>query len=399
MIIAGPLTSLFNTLIIVLFYLIFFFKDEHYKILYKNRTLKILLLLYLYLIFNTFISLNHEIGLSRNFGFLRLILLFVAINYFFYISRSNIKIFYIWIIIFILFIIDVYVERFLGSNVLGWGAEEINNIKQPNGLRVVSFFKDEPIAGAYLNSFILLISGYLLSIFKNNKKLYLPLFIFLCVFLFSIILTGERSNSIRVIFSIILFLSILDLLKLRVKIIIFLLLIGSIFIIVLNSDYLKNRYYGQLYKEAFVKKDSKFFEENTYIKLYKSGFNVFKNYPILGVGNKNYRVETCSKQSLIYDYYCTTHPHQIYFEFLSEHGLVGTAILLSIFFILIFKNLKIMILSQNYIQLGSFLYLLSVFIPLIPSGSFFTDFNITLFFINFSLMYAVSKNTNIFKKK
>ena len=57
------------------------------------------------------------------------------------------------------------------------------------------------------------------------------------------------------------------------------------------------------------------------------------NYPILGVGNKNYRVETCSKQSLIYDCYYTTHPHQIYFEFLSEHGLVGTAILLSIFFI------------------------------------------------------------------
>ena len=40
---------------------------------------------------------------------------------------------------------------------LDGGAYEINNIKQPHGTRVVSFFKDEPIAGAYLNGFIFLI--------------------------------------------------------------------------------------------------------------------------------------------------------------------------------------------------------------------------------------------------
>ena len=69
---------------------------------------------------------------------------------------------------------------------------------------------------------------------------------------------------------------------------------------------------------------------------------------------KNYRVETCDKAKKFKNYYCITHPHQIYFEFLSEHGLIGTTILLSIFFFLIFKNLKIMILSQNYIQIRLF---------------------------------------------
>ena len=108
LIIVGPLTSLFNTIFMGLIYLIFFFKEDHYKILYKNKTLRILLLLYIYLIFNTFFSLDYEIGLGRNLGFLRLILLFIAINYFFYISKSNIKIFYIWSMIFIIFIIDVY---------------------------------------------------------------------------------------------------------------------------------------------------------------------------------------------------------------------------------------------------------------------------------------------------
>ena len=40
----------------------------------------------------------------------------------------------------------------------------------------------------------------------------------------------------------------------------------------------------------------KFFKTDIiYFNLYKSGFQVFENYPILGVGNKNYRVETCKE--------------------------------------------------------------------------------------------------------
>ena len=176
LIIIGPLTSLLNTLFIGLIYLIFFFKDAHYKILYKNKTIKILLLLYIYLIFNILFSLNYEIGLGRSVGFLRLILLFIAINYFFYISKSNIKIFYTWTIIFIIFITDVYFERFLGSNIFGWGAED-----QPHGPRIVSFFKDEPIAGSFIHGFIFLISGFLFGFLKDKKKgfyIYFSNFIF-----------------------------------------------------------------------------------------------------------------------------------------------------------------------------------------------------------------------------
>ena len=70
------------------------------------------------------------------------------------------------------------------------------------------------------------------------------------------------------------------------------------------------------------------------------------------------------------NYLCTTHPHQIYLEFLSEHGLLGTLILLSILFYLIFKNYKKMIIKKNLIQLGCFCYLLTNFIPLLPGVHF-----------------------------
>ena len=74
----------------------------------------------------------------------------------------------------------------------------------------------------------------------------------------------------------VLFLSLIDFIKLKSKIIFFFVLILSFVLIISNSNYLKNRYIGQLYSEAFIKKDLKFFEENIYIKLYKSGLKVFK---------------------------------------------------------------------------------------------------------------------------
>ena len=397
LIIVGPLTSLFNTIFMGLIYLTFFFKEDHYKILYKNKTLRILLLLYIYLIFNTFFSLDYEIGLGRNLGFLRLILLFIAINYFFYISKSNIKIFYIWSMIFIIFIIDVYFERFVGSNIFGWGAEEIDGVIQPYGPRVMSFFKNEPIAGSFIHGFIFLISGFLFGILKDKKKgpyIYCSLILF---FLISIVLTGERSNTIKIVFGAVLFLLIIDLIKLKTKMLILTILVGSIILLISNSSYLKNRYVGQFYY-YFSEVDSKKLEGSNYYQLYRSGLNVFKNSPILGVGNKNYRIETCGDIEKIrkFKYKCTTHPHQVYIEFLAEHGVLGTIVILSLIFFLIFKDFKKIIHSKNFIQIGAFIYLLSCFLPLLPSGSFFSEFNITLFFINLSFMYAINKSTNIF---
>ena len=49
------------------------------------------------------------------------------------------------------------------------------------------------------------------------------------------------------------------------------------------------------------------------------------------------------------------------------------------------------------VGLGSFSFLLTNFLPLLPSGSFFGDFNATLFWLNFSIYYASNPETNVFK--
>ena len=400
-IIIGSAVSIVNIVLLGAVYLYFFFKYDHFKHLLKNNTIKIFLILYLYLVLNTFISLNFETSVLRNFGFIRFIILFLAINYLFYIEQKNFRIFYFWTIIFLILVFDVNFERITGANIFGWGAISIDGIEQPHGPRVVSFFKDEPIAGAFLNGFMFLILGQVLEIIKKKKFRNIIFLVIILIFIFSILITGERSNAIKAAFGLLLFIYLIDIFDLKSKFLYLIILPIIITITVISSDYLKNRYYGQIFLNIFTEKKFQNLENNIYIKLYKSGFAVFKNYPLVGVGNKNYRIETCGEKEKAKknNYYCLTHPHQIYFEFLSEHGLVGTFLLLSVFFALIFQYLKVIILSQNYLQIGAFTFLITNFLPLIPSGSFFSDFNISLFILNLSIMYAVNKKTNVFFKK
>ena len=98
-------------------------------------------------------------------------------------------------------------------------------------------------------------------------------------------------------------------------------------------------------------------------------------------------------------YICETHPHQIYFELLAEHGIIGSIIILSIFFLIFFKNLFSINKNREYISLGCLAYLVAVFLPMLPSGTFFNNYNLNLFFINLSIMMACNKNMNIFNVK
>ena len=220
-IIAGPTVSLINVLLIVFLYFFIFIKNKHYKYLFKDKTIWLLLTLYVYLIFNSIISIDYEVGLNRNIGFIRLIFLFIAINYFFYISQKNLKILNIWTVFIIIFATDVYFEKFLGTNIFGWGAEEINNVQQPHGKRIMSFFKDEPIAGAYLNGFVLLVWGIYFQFIKIKKVIFAINHNISLFFIFNCCNWG-KINSLKALFGMILFLSLIDFIKLKSKIIILL---------------------------------------------------------------------------------------------------------------------------------------------------------------------------------
>ena len=398
----GPSVSLVNILIFDLSFIFLLIYEKNWDWI-KNPIIKILLILYFYLIFNSTIALDWNISFYRNFGFLRLIIFFVGVNYFFSKYQNFNKIFLVWSIIIFIVVLDIFIENIFGANILGYGEGH---------RRVVSFFKDEQIAGGFVYGFSMMLFGYYLlkSINQNNIFKFL-VFIAAFLFLASIILTGERSNSIKILCSLVLCLFLYDQFNIKKKMIFLSTFLSIIILVIFSNDYLKNRMFNSIvysssnFVSSFKHDDPKDNPSgNTYAKLYRSGYEVFKNYPFFGVGNKNYRTESCLNKKyqknihlMINDYICMTHPHQIYFEFLSEHGLIGTLILLTLFFLIIFKHLKILVISKNYISVGSFSYLVLVFIPILPSGSFFSDYNISLFFINMSILYATSNKINIFK--
>tara|TARA_A100000164_G_scaffold105122_1_gene92293 strand:+ start:1414 stop:2679 length:1266 start_codon:yes stop_codon:yes gene_type:complete len=399
-IILGSTISLVNIIIINLIFLGVLIHQKNFGFI-NHIAVKLLFILYLYLIFNSLISQNYEIGLARNIGFIRIIILFIFINYFFFYLNNEKKLFDFWTIILSILIFDIFIEYFFDTNLLGWGASVVDGVPQPDGNRITSFFIDEPVAGSFLLAFIFLVFGH--NFKKKNKKFFVIIF-FLLAFI-ALILTGERSNTIKIFLGITIFFLFVDFIKIKTKIIIFLMLSVTFGTIITKSEYIKLRYVGQLFNLINSKENAqKFWKENLYFRLHRSGFEVFKNYPIFGVGNKNYRVEACKKYTTLSDnekkyYLCQTHPHQIYFELLSEHGLFGTIIILGILFYLMFNILKSILISRNYVQIGTFIFVLINFIPILPSGSFFSDFNSVLFWINFSIMFGCNKATNIFAKR
>ena len=386
-IILGSGVSVVNVLLIDISFLIFLFILKDFSFL-KDDSIKFLLIFCIYLIFNSLISIDKEVGYFRNLGFLRMVVFFVAINYFFNQKIFLNKLFLIWFSIIFIVIIDVYFERLNGTNLLGYP-----NKGEYFGKRIVSFFKDEPVVGGFLNAFYLIIIGFFLDKYGSLRlKLILLLSLILLI---SILITGERANFLRALMGIFLFFTLYKELSIRNKLIAFAIGLTTILIVFFNSEHLKGRF--QQFKWALN-------EDSQYFQVYKSGLQVFKNYPILGVGNKNYRVETCEnpnkkEDQFIDNYRCITHPHQIYLEFLSEHGILGTSVMMFLFYKLIFSKIMRVIRYGNYIQLGSLIYLLTTFLPLIPSGAFFNDYMLTLFIINLSIFYASNINFNIFKNK
>ena len=394
-IIIGPAISLFNILLIDISFIFFILFKKDFKFL-SNKTVKLIILLCLYLVFNSVIAKDFSMSAYRNLGFIRFGIFFLAFNYFFYNKDFVNRVLIIWVLTLSFLSLDTYLESISGTNLLGYG--------EAYGARIVSFFKDEPIVGGYISGFYLIIIGFLF--YLNNKilnKYKYIILIFTIFFITAIILTGERSNSIKAILGFFLFYFLNDHFKFKEKILSVLLLV-LVFIFLLNtSNFLKLRYGGQFFKpiiSIFQTNNEISIErvanKNVYIALYQSGFEVFKKYKIFGVGNKNYRLETCTNEKNP-KYFCSTHPHQLYFEFLAEHGIVGALILILILFSLILSKIRIILDSKNYLQLGCLIFLLTSFIPLLPSGAFFADYNLTIFWINLSIMYAAGNKTNVFR--
>ena len=159
----------------------------------KNDLFLYLLILYLYLLGNSIYAHYFKYysgfeGILRSLFFIKFIFLTLSFQI---ILKNKILLNVVykgWLIIILIFIFDFFFEKFFGQNILG-------NVS-PDGTRVVSFFKDELVVGAFLFCFGFSTITYFL---EHNSNTYLKIFFTAVLILIplTIFLSGERSNFLK----------------------------------------------------------------------------------------------------------------------------------------------------------------------------------------------------------
>jgi hypothetical protein len=287
-------------------------------------------------------------------------------------------------------LIDIFFEKIVGYNVIG--------IFSPSPERISSFFGKELIVGNFVLGFGFIISAFLLI---NSKKLFFIKKIYCNLFLilvpFAIFITGERSNFIKsLIIFILLLLLINNKFLLFKKKIIFVITFTLILSSILLSKNILNRQTAIFEQYKIINKieATEKIKHIQYAEHYLLAWSIFLENKWLGVGTKNFRY-ICNNEKYKdkYPRGCTTHPHQIYFELLCEQGIIGFLIFLLFFATIFIKNYITYKNNKNLLHLSTFLFYIVFLIPLLPSGSFFSTFNATLFWLNFSLMSYYSNNS------
>ena len=119
-IIVGPAVSLINILLIDFSFIFLILYKKDYKFL-SNKTVKLIIFLCLYLIFNSIIAKDFSMSAHRNFGFIRFGILFLAFNYFFYNKDFVNRVLIVWILTLSILSLDTYIESIFGQNILGYG--------------------------------------------------------------------------------------------------------------------------------------------------------------------------------------------------------------------------------------------------------------------------------------
>ncbi|MDC0460761.1 O-antigen ligase family protein [Candidatus Pelagibacter sp.] len=282
--------------------------------------------------------------------------------------------------ILVIVILDLIFEFFMGKNIFGQ-----NSIMQG---RLSSFTGEESVVGHFVLGFCLIFLSSKYQLSKNIISNFL-LAMFLIILAF---LIGERSNFIRISIIIIIFGYFVYNLNIKTKILAilsFLILFFSIFLFL--SDQYKWRYYNHL--ELLFTKNGyiKYLDDSQYGAHRNVAKEIFLDNPIFGVGIKNFRVESANKK---YDdlehkrnyLRVSNHPHELYYEFLSETGLFGLVCFLIFILTSIILSFKSFTQNKNIYQFSALLVVIVSILPILPTGSFFATYSSSIFWINYAIM-------------
>lgn len=407
-----PLTYIIGIAVVevfLFFYLLFLFLNDNNKKLLDQKIIIILFLFSFYIGVNAFLQIPSTLKYSSIFHF-RYVLFSIAV-FFFFEKYSHIKlnknlILSVFSIIIIFLLFDSFFQFFVGENIFG---------QKLFDQRVSSFFGDDLILGSYLVRLLPIIFWYLfyLKIDVNLNKIYFTTFF--SIYFIAIYLSGERTAF--VLFLGLILLSLIFISELR-HLLLRSTLILSIFIILLAifnfgktdiTHRMFNKTYKQVIKQSIIQ-ENKIEKKNNFVSTFKSvrvfsnvhqghyvlAKNLFIENPVFGVGPKGFRQFCRDVKYNPEEGICSTHPHNILAQTLSELGLIGILFYLIFVIFLIKYSLIARTKKINNLNSSSFLIisigLIIHLFPLLPSGNFFNNWISSFIYFKIGLLlYSYKK--------
>ncbi len=421
--IAGNLVLNLNVVLLIITSILFF-KTRIFKFDLDSVD-KILIILFSYALlcgtFNSFQYYND--GSAENFSvffktifFLRFLILYFIIRFLIRENVINFKIFFITSFASVLFVcFDLIYQLIFGFDIFGY---------QATARRLSGPFGDELIAGSFIQKFSL-ISLFFIPIFFKFKKDYIK-YIFtaslVSLFLFSLILSGNRIPLVFFILTII----CITIFEQKFRKFFLPFSIGTLVIIFLSYNYSdnyrshlssfalktvrillpfssKNIITSEEIKKAKIHqfyiyeyKGQKFRLTNSHVKEFKLGYRTWLEKKIFGGGIKSFKI-ICPKAKTIN---CGSHPHNYYLEILSSLGLIGFFIFLLLFYLVLIKTFIVKYFKNSHLNNFHlitpfiFLFFAEIF-PLKSTGSFFSTGNATYIFLLLGILIQLSKGKKI----
>jgi O-antigen ligase len=331
--------------------------------------------------------------ISLRFIFFILLLIFYFVTNFLLLNNYihwN-KIFSFNIIIFLFIYFDTLIQIIFLKDLFGYTHYEGYG-------RFSGPFGDEFILGAFMSYYLIATILIYFKSINKNKFTTLLVFLFFIMSIYIAIKTGERIAFLTIILQIFLIPIIFQKINKAKFIILSLISIMIVGLFIVTDEKVKKKYEHFYllvldYNSEYIDKDKNKTNINSIGFLntqtgahFLTGIEIWKNYPILGVGIKNFRKESSKeKYSKIISHQAkfrnATHPHNYQIELLSETGIVGFA-LFNILFLLIFFN----IFKQKFTNKKND-YFLDIFLIVIISKYFPFKSDASLFSSSMGLLF------------
>ena len=387
-IIFGNLILNINIILIIFLFFYNYFKNIHFFENLKKPNY-FFLFLFLFLFLNAFFSENLVLTLRGQLGLIKHLILYFALCYYFIKNENIFHMFINILTIVILFtLFDTFWQFLFKKDLFGY------YLIESHGNRLSGPFGDEYIVGGFILKSIFFTSNN--KLFKKNYNWIMYIIISYII----VILASQRMPTILFSFSL-LFLFLLD------KRINFKLIISSLIVIILGifitfnfNSKIKNHYIDRSFEQIGIYEGDghKNFWDSQWGAHYLTSIEIFKDSKLFGSGIKTFR-KVCSNEnyaninSASSEKRCSTHPHNIYFEILSETGLIGMIFFLYLIVIFI-KKTKIT--KLKFLKTNPEVLVLTIifFWPIQSTGSIFSTWNGFFYPLFFSYVYCLSKKYN-----